>query len=51
MLLSGVDGAIMESMYLMGWVSINLSGKVGRRFQDTRFEEGDHSKINFWHIV
>jgi hypothetical protein len=35
MLHSGVDGALMESMYLMGWVSINSSGKVGRCFQDT----------------
>jgi hypothetical protein len=32
MLVNGVDGALMESMGLMGWFSINSSVKIVRYF-------------------
>jgi hypothetical protein len=51
MVVNGVGGAPIESMNHMGWVSEISSGKVGRCFQDTRFEVGDSSKISSWHDV
>jgi hypothetical protein len=35
MVVNRVDDAPIESMGLMGWVSGNSLGKVGRCFQDT----------------
>jgi len=49
MVVSGVDGAPMESMGLMGWVFENSSRNVGRCFQDTSFVVGDDSEVSFWH--
>jgi hypothetical protein len=34
MVVSGVGGALMESMGLMGWVFENSLGEVGRSFLD-----------------
>jgi hypothetical protein len=51
MRVSGVGGALMETLGLPGWVFGSSLGEVGRSFLDrfTRFEVGVGSKISFWH--